>query len=307
MSDAHAALVGLLDGLKARGYRFVAPTPSTRSLIAGRRDRARPGELRDVFGWSLPFAPGALDAELLALLHASGAVRQTPQGLRSSLRVASVEDRLHLFSAPGAGAQAVFLGPDTYRFVRFLKAVLREKPDVTRALDIGTGPGTGALALKALRPDAKVWGGDPNAEALKLARANAQHAGLDAAWLMASGLDEAPGDLDLIIANPPYIADTGGPTYRDGGGRLGAGLALDWAEAALERLKPSGRFVLYTGAAVVDDCDVVLDGLADIARRRGADLAYEEIDPDVFGSTLRRSAYREVERIAAVGAVLTRT
>lgn len=307
MSEADAALVGLLDALQARDYRFIAPTPSTRSLIAARRDQARPGDLRDIFGWGLPFAPNALDPGLLNLLRISGALRETPQGLHASVRVASVQERLHLFSAPGAGAEAVFLGPDTYRFVRFVMQTLSRQPTFRRALDVGTGPGTGALALKALRPEAEVWGSDPNRQALRLARANAKHAALGVTWLAASGLDGAPGDVDLIIANPPYIADAGGPIYRDGGDRLGAALALNWVEAGLDRLTPGGRFLLYTGAAIVEGRDVVLGGLEEIVSRTASTLAYEEIDPDVFGSTLRRSAYQEVERIAAVGAVLVRT
>jgi len=44
--------------------------------------------------------------------------------------------------------------------------------------------------------------------------------------------------------------------------------------------------------------------LADLTRRRGARLVYEEIDPDVFGASLARPSYAEVERIAAVGAVI---
>jgi len=301
-----AAFVDLLAALEARSYRFITPTPSTRSLVAGRRDTARAGNLRDIFGWSLPFQETDLDAQLLGLLRRADAVRRAPQGLHATVRVSTVEERPHLHSAPGAGSDAVFLGPDSYRFVRFLKAELRERPEFSRALDLGTGAGVGALALKALNPSAEVFGSDPNGQALRLARANGKHAGLEVGWLEGAGLEPAPEGLDLIIANPPYIADAGGPTYRDGGDRLGAALSLEWARDALRRLDAGGRFVLYTGAAVVDGEDLVLSGLEEIAGQAGATLSYEEIDPDVFGSSLRRSVYREAERIAAVGAVLTR-
>ena len=45
--------------------------------------------------------------------------------------------------------------------------------------------------------------------------------------------------------------------------------------------------------------------LAELAEASGLNLDYEELDPDVFGGMLRTEAYREAERIAAVGAVLT--
>lgn len=71
------------------------------------------------------------------------------------------------------------------------------------------------------------------------------------------------------------------------------------------RLAPAGRFLLYTGGAIVAGRDGLQESLVPIADEAGVDLAYEEIDPDVFGGMLRRPACREVERIAAVGAVLT--
>ena len=94
-------------------------------------------------------------------------------------------------------------------------------------------------------------------------------------------------------------------TYRDGGGDLGTRLAVDWVREAADRLAPGGRIVLYTGAPVVDGQDRVRAALSQLADQRGFTLRYDEIDPDVFGGTLRQPAYRTVDRIAAVGAVLT--
>ncbi len=42
------------------------------------------------------------------------------------------------------------------------------------------------------------------------------------------------------------------------------------------------------------------------AERFGCSLRYREIDPDIFGELLDEPAYREVERIAAIGAVLVK-
>ncbi|WP_292109405.1 methyltransferase [Brevundimonas sp.] len=305
LRTVEAAQVELLDRLSAAGYDFVQPTPSTHARVAGRRERARPGSLRDVFGWSLPFAPGELPPALFDALLAARAVE--PAGddlLRSSLRVSSIEDRLHLHSAPGAGRDAVFLGPDSYRFVRFLRQELDRRPAFTRAVDIGVGAGAGALTLAARNPLAEVIGTDVNRGALRLFAANARHAALPVCPVEGPGLKGTAGRFDLIVANPPYIAGEGGRVYRDGGVR-GIELGLRWMEESVDRLAPGGRVILYTGSPIRDGADPVRAALLDLAAARGLDLAWEEIDPDVFGGTLARPAYRDVERIAAVGAVLT--
>ena len=46
--------------------------------------------------------------------------------------------------------------------------------------------------------------------------------------------------------------------------------------------------------------------LGDLAARRMSTLRYEELDPDIFGEELETPAYRDVERIALVSAVITR-
>jgi methylase of polypeptide subunit release factors len=166
------------------------------------------------------------------------------------------------------------------------------------------GAGVGALTLAAQCPEATVTGTDINPEALRLCRINATHNGMGIALIECSGLPAGPRGFDVIAANPPYVAGKVTRLYRDGGGQLGAGLALDWVEAGVTRLTSGGRFLLYTGSAIVRGQDVIRNALERLAEGRFA-LEYEEIDPDVFGGTLRQQAYRDVERIAAVGAVLT--
>lgn len=302
--ESEEALVQLLDRLEAAGYDFVTPTPATHALVAARRERARFGSLRDVFGWSLPFSPGDLPPAIFDLLLAGQAAEPTGDDLlRAALRVSRLDGRLHFHSAPGADREAVFLGPDSCRFVRFLRAELERRPAFGRALDIGAGAGAGALMLAARNPTAEVVATDVNPAALRLLEINARHAALPVQAVEGSGLDGAAGEFDLIVANPPYIAGEGGRIYRDGGPR-GIELGLDWMREAAGRLRPGGRVVLYTGSPISEGRDPVHEALQALAARRGLRLAYEEIDPDVFGGTLRRSAYAEVERIAAVGAVL---
>ncbi len=76
-----------------------------------------------------------------------------------------------------------------------------------RVVDLGTGSGAIALALKHARPDAQVSAVDASADALAVARANAQRLGLDVTFLQGNWLAGLEGRFDLIVSNPPYIAE----------------------------------------------------------------------------------------------------
>lgn len=301
-SPGDAALLELLSRLEAAGYDFVSPTPAVHGLVARRRRADEADLLRDVLGWGRAFHAETAPAWLLNVLTEADALREDADGLRARLRVSRLDGRLHLHSASSADEQAVFLGPDSYRYVRFLRQAL-SGASWRNALEIGVGAGAGALAIAALHREAAVVATDINPQALRLCRLNARHAGLPID--LRPGGFPAEGVWDLIAANPPYMAGRSGRLYRDGGGQYGAEVALEWAKEALSRLAPGGRLLLYTGAPVVVGQDLVRTALAALADRRGARLVYEEIDPDVFGASLARASYAEVERIAAVGAVVT--
>ena len=299
------ALVRLLRELGGRGYRFVTPTPSTHFKVRRRMDVQDADLLRDVFGWSRPFRAEQMSDPLLRLMEeADGLEPAGDDRLRATIRVSSLDERLYVHSAPTNDKDAVFLGPDSYRYVRLLHRELGRRPPIRSGLDIGAGAGVGALTLAASAPEARVLGSDINPKALRYLRANARAAELQVEAVEGSGA-AGDGAFDLICTNPPFIADDAGRTYRDGGEDLGAALALDWARQALPRLTDGGRFILYTGSAIVRGEDRVRDALQALASGAGMTLSYEEIDPDIFGGTLNLPAYGEVERIAAVGAVIS--
>jgi release factor glutamine methyltransferase len=81
-------------------------------------------------------------------------------------------------------------------------------PERASVLDVCTGGGAVALALKHERPDLDVWGSDVSEPALALARENAARLGLTVGWLHADLLDGVPDNFDAVLANPPYVADS---------------------------------------------------------------------------------------------------
>jgi release factor glutamine methyltransferase len=81
-------------------------------------------------------------------------------------------------------------------------------PCGARVLDVGTGSGAVALALKDERPDLLLTGSDLSADALALARANGERLGLEVSWLLADLLADVPDEFDAILSNPPYVAES---------------------------------------------------------------------------------------------------
>lgn len=298
------ALLALLRYLQDHGYDFITPTPASHARVLARDGGTRIGnDLRDAFGWNRAWPGSLLPPALLQVLQGAGLVSGDNALQRSHVRVASLGEQLLVHSAyPTNAADAVFFGPDSYRFVAAIDAYLagRDTP-VQRALDIGCGAGPGALAIARQAPQAEVWGVDINPVALEMAHLNAVFAGADNLRLCKSDLCSAvEGRFDLIVANPPYLLDPDERTYRHGGGTLGLGLSLDIVAAALPRLAPGGSLLLYTGVAMRSAEDPLLSQLGPALQACGAQWHYRELDPDIFGEELEQPAYAQVERIAAV-------
>jgi methylase of polypeptide subunit release factors len=297
------ALLALVNALKATDYRFTTISPASHARVSARPENAWARNLTGVFGWSRPFAAELLPPALFEALHGAGLIERCGAGWRSRVRVSSLDGWLFVHSAyPTEGADAVFFGPDTYRFAAAIQGHLAtDHQPIRRAADIGCGAGPGAILIAAARPEAQVLALDINDRALELTRLNAESAATPNVEARHSDLlAAAPGEFDLIVANPPYLVDPAERAYRHGGGPLGAALSLAILEAALPRLSSGGSLLLYTGVAIVEGEDPFRQRVA--AQLAGSSYRwdYREIDPDVFGEELLNAPYTGADRIAAI-------
>jgi methylase of polypeptide subunit release factors len=294
------ALLELGRALKRAAYGFVTVTPETHARVnarAARQGTGRARDVRDVFGWSRPFAEELLPREWLELMRAGEVIEREGDAFRSTVRFSSLDGELFVHSAfPTRQADAVFFGPDTYRFCALLR---RWAPAARRLADIGCGSGAGALSLRAQVGERVL--ADINPRALELAVVNAALSGLPATIVQSDLFAQLDGAFDLIVANPPYMRDAGGRIYRDGGGDHGEGLSARIVREALPRLAPGGTLIVYTGSAFVAGQDAFLRAVLPVLATSGCAHHYEEIDPDVFGDELEQPHCEAVERIAAVG------
>jgi len=302
-----STLPRLVAALLDRGYRFVAVTPSTHRIVNARAENTWATSMEGVFGWSRRFAGNVLDQELFAIAVESGILERVAGSAipawRSRLRAASLDDCLFLHSAfPTDAADAVFFGPDTYRFAAAVSGHLQaSRRPIRRAIDLGCGSGAAGILIARACPDAEVVLSDISTAALALAACNAEAAGATRALCLCSDLfAQVTGQFDLIVANPPYLNDPAGRIYRHGGGALGAALSLRILAKSLKRLAPGGTLLLYTGSAIVAGRDAVFEAASAMLAGAGLTWHYRELDPDVFGEELAAPAYRSVDRIAAV-------
>ncbi|MDB5712693.1 MAG: hypothetical protein JWO15_90 [Sphingomonadales bacterium] len=301
------ALGELLQYLSSQDYDFITPTPVTQEIVTNRhKGKTRTG-LADVLGWNLPFVPGTIDTRVEALLRRANAVDEGPGHCRACIRVARLHDHVFLHSGfPTSDGDAVFFGPDSYRFADLIERELNDLrlPDDALIVDIGTGSGVGAVIAAGIQPAARIAVTDINREALRVAQINALVAGVKIEAFHGPELAGVSGAIDVALANPPYIIDPARRLYRDGGGAHGSDVSLRIARAAIDRLAPGGRLILYTGSAIVDGNDPFKAEMNALATAAGASLRYREIDPDVFSEELRGDAYARVERIAVVAAIV---
>lgn len=297
-----AALLRLGNLLRASGYRFITITPTSHRRVNSRPENAIARSIRDVFGWSRPFPPTLLSDEMRDLLRDANCLIEDGDLFRSAVRFSTRDEQIFVHSAfPTTGADSVFFGPDTYRYLSLLE---ERAPKAKRAIDIGCGSGAGGLFIANACESVVL--SDINDVALRYSRINAELNGIANVELVKSDvLKDIDGDLDLIIANPPYLVDDDARLYRDGGGTFGERLSLEIVRQSLARLTTGGRLILYTASAIVDGEDTFRTAVEPLVTEKSADVRYNELDPDVFNEELDRDAYRRAERIAVVALDVT--
>ena len=101
-------------------------------------------------------------------------------------------------------ARALVPRPETEIVVERCLTLIREIA-APRVLDVGTGTGAIALALKHERPDARITATDRSSDALALARENAYANQLEIETIETDLLDGIDGPFDLVVSNPPYV------------------------------------------------------------------------------------------------------
>ena len=112
---------------------------------------------------------------------------------------------IRLLTAPG---EVMTPRPATLALVDVAAERLGARP--ARVADVGTGSGAIAVALALRAPQAEIWATDTSPAATALARANVSRHGLGdrVSVRHADLLDGVPGELDLVVANLPYLSDT---------------------------------------------------------------------------------------------------
>lgn len=138
-------------------------------------------------------------------------------------------------------------------------------------VDVGTGTGAVALAIKRFRPDASVWATDVSEDAVRVARANASRHSLEVEVHRGDLLSPLPvtlqGEIALVVSNPPYVtpeeyaalpAEVRAEPYEALVGATDAHRRL--AEDAPAWLRPGGWLVVEIGAAQGDEVRDLLAG-----------------------------------------------
>lgn len=151
-------------------------------------------------------------------------------------------------------------------------------------VDVGTGTGAIALAIKRARPDARVLATDVSEAAVTLARTNADRLGLEVEVYAGRLLEPVPGEvegrLDLLVSNPPYVTAMEYETLpkevkAEPYAALVGGIEVhtELVELAGAWLKTGGWLVVEVGASQGPE-------VAALLRQRLADV---EVLPDLAG------------------------
>src|SRR5918911_3849479 len=125
-----------------------------------------------------------------------------------------------------------------------------------RVADVGTGSGAIAVTLALRAPEIEVWASDTCASALALARLNAGRLGAQVHCVKGDLLEGLPRDLDLIVANLPYLPEGDGYDDEPAAAVFSTGDGLDHYRrllaGAADHLAEAGRVLIQFRGQVLE-------------------------------------------------------
>lgn len=178
--------------------------------------------------------------------------------------------------------------PETETVVETALDFLHGRPDAT-VLDIGTGSGVIAIAIAVNAPRSRIVALDISKVSLEVAADNARRHGCADRIVLLQGdcfaaLEDQAQPFDLIVSNPPYIAETElsalAPEVRDfeprvalEGGRDGMDFYRKIAADLPRRLAPAGEVILEVGAGQAEAVEAMMCAAGCFVSDRKCDLA----------------------------------
>jgi release factor glutamine methyltransferase len=195
-----------------------------------------------------------------------GVYRELVKRRAEGMPVAYLIGKKEFFSLPFRVTPAVLIPrPDTETVLTVFEDLFRERLEpAPRVVDVGTGSGCIAIACAHIHATARIWATDRSAEALEVARGNAQALGYAERITFREGdLLEAvagEGPFDAILSNPPYIPteeiaklERGVRDYEPWGALDGGPDGLDVVRRLVEQAVPllaaGGHLILEIGTA----------------------------------------------------------
>ena len=166
-------------------------------------------------------------------------------GLSSSVCLATHDDLLLMHDWPSRCMKPgyVYMGRASIWFVEEVRRVARQSGRVARVLDVGTGNGCAALAMRDLA--SSVIGTDIDERILDFARASAAANGVeDMEYLISDVYDSVSGAFDLILSNMPQGLDDREEARMGMHDRGGVSFRQRLLRGGLDRLTQGGVLVV---------------------------------------------------------------
>ena len=215
--------------------------------------------------WILEAAAGQTRTELALQPNVDPSVEQ--RALEYARRRADGEPLQYVTGVAGFRRLNLLVGPGVFvprpETELVVEKAMSRLPQGGTLIDVGTGSGAIALSIADERPDARVLATETSPDALEWVRKNQLALNISIEIIETDLLDGIPdefrGEIDVIVSNPPYVAETQRGILPDDvvdhephvalfGGHEGTDVIERLASSARDWLKPEGWLVLEMGA-----------------------------------------------------------